>query len=65
MKLHHVFAIAGVMLTAWIPAQAASELEQMRALVAEQERQIRMLEEENSQLKADAALRASRDVQGS
>ncbi len=51
-------AVAG--LIAGVPVQAGSQLGELRALVAEQERQIRMLEEENARLRADAASRADR-----
>ncbi|MFU8892103.1 MAG: LysM peptidoglycan-binding domain-containing protein [Luteolibacter sp.] len=44
--------------------QADSEMERLRALVTEQERQIRLLEEENAQLRADATPRsAARNLQ--
>ena len=62
MKHRIHIAATAVLLSAWVPAQAGSELEQLRALVAEQERQIRMLEEENHQLRVDAAPRGNRNA---
>jgi len=47
------------------PAHAQSELETLRARVAEQERQIRLLEQEVAQLRADATPRSSRPLQSS
>ena len=58
-----LFVATAAMLSAWVPVQAGSETAQLRALIAEQERQIRMLEEENTRLRADAALRESRNAQ--
>lgn len=45
------------------PQASASELEQLRALVAEQERQIRQLEAENAQLRGDRPSRAARPLE--
>jgi LysM repeat protein len=56
--------VASVLL-AVTPAHAQSELESLRARVAEQERQIRLLEQEVAQLRADATPRSSRPLQTS
>lgn len=47
----------------WSTVQADTELQSLRSLVAEQERQIRMLEEENARLKADSMPRGTRTLQ--
>jgi LysM repeat protein len=63
MNTRHLSLILAASTLSWLPAQATPEVERLRALVAEQERQIRMLEEENAQLKSDAQPRGSRTLQ--
>lgn len=58
-----LLTVIATTLFAVTPSQAGSELERLRALVAEQERQIRLLEEENSQLRADSTSRTARSLQ--
>jgi len=65
MKFPAILTAIVVTLLAGVSAQAGSELEQLRARVSEQERQIRLLEEEISQLRANAAPRPSRTLQSS
>lgn len=65
MKFPAILTAVVVTLLTGVSAQAGSELEQLRARVSEQERQIRLLEEEISQLRANAAPRPSRTLQSS
>ncbi len=62
MKVHHLLGMVATVWMAASPALSGSELQQLRALVAEQERQIRMLEEENARLRIDIAPRGSRSI---
>jgi len=63
MKQFALLTTVASLLLTFTPAQAASELERLRALVTEQERQIRMLEQENAQLRADSTSRTTRSLQ--
>jgi len=66
MNFHILLTTVAGSLLAITSVQAGTELERLRALVTEQERQIRLLEEENSQLRADATSRsATRSLQAS
>lgn len=57
-----LFTLAGIFL-ANPSVHAGSELQQLRDRVAEQERQIRLLEEQNAQLRADGSSRSSHGLQ--
>lgn len=65
MNTRTLLSTAIAAMFAVVPAQAESELERLRALVTEQERQIRMLEEENAQLRHETMPRGNRDLKSS
>lgn len=65
MNIRPALGIATALIFSATSSLSATELHQLRALVAEQERQIRMLEEENSRLRADATSRGNRLAQNS
>jgi len=59
MNTSRLSIVIATLALSWLPSQAGTEVERLRALVAEQERQIRMLEQEIFQLKADSQPRGT------
>ncbi len=65
MNSHQLLHLIAAATFGLVPVASGSELDQLRARVAEQERQIRLLEQENAQLRADSAPRPTRNLQNS